>query len=237
MDCLEIRREHVAQDAYDAALLLEDQRGDFGMSGFGDGFLPALQQCLDLAVELGHGFAFGRSADDDAEIFRPDAFHKVAQAQLFGSGFDFLRDGDFAREWYEDHVSACEGYLGGKPGAFGRDWLFDDLHQQFLSDGELVGDGAVLVDVGEQLHFLELWQRSRGGGQQLFDEGGIGREMRSKVEVMKEGVLFVADVDKCGVEARHELLHFGRIDVTDGVGQVSALFLERDQTAVLSERN
>ncbi len=52
---------------------------------------------------------------------------------------------------------------------------------------------------------------------------------------MKERVFFVADVDKGGVEARHELLHFRHVYVTDGVGQVAALFLQGDQPAILGE--
>ena len=59
--------------------------------------------------------------------------------------------------------------------------------------------------------------------------------MGPKIQVMKEGVFFVADVDKSGIEARHQLLDLSHVYVPDGVGQVPALFLQGDQAAILQE--
>ena len=52
---------------------------------------------------------------------------------------------------------------------------------------------------------------------------------------MKEGVLGVTHVDKRGVQARHQLLHLGKVDVTHGIGGVSRLTLQRHEAAVFEQ--
>ena len=52
---------------------------------------------------------------------------------------------------------------------------------------------------------------------------------------MKKRIFFVADVDECRVKAGHKLLDLSEVNVADGVGLISALFLERHQAAILGE--
>ena len=53
---------------------------------------------------------------------------------------------------------------------------------------------------------------------------------------MKKSVLFVADIDKCGVQSRHQLLDLGQIEVAHGIRYVAALLLKRHQTRILEKR-
>ena len=49
--------------------------------------------------------------------------------------------------------------------------------------------------------------------------------MRTKIKIMKKGIFLVADVDESGVKPGHKFFHFCHINVTHGIGKVTALFL------------
>jgi hypothetical protein len=95
----------------------------------------------------------------------------------------------------------------------------------------------MLVDIGQELHFLKLGHRCFWVVEELMKKVGIGGEVGSKVQIMKKRVFLVADVDERGVQARHELFNFGHVNVTDGVGKVAALLLQRNQAPFLQEGN
>ena len=54
---------------------------------------------------------------------------------------------------------------------------------------------------------------------------------------MKKSVLLVAYVDEGGVKARHQLLDLCQVDVADGIGNVSRLLLQGDETRILQQGN
>lgn len=53
---------------------------------------------------------------------------------------------------------------------------------------------------------------------------------------MKECVLFVPHIHECGIKAWHQFLYLGKVEVTDGIGYVSRLLLQRHQAPVFEER-
>ena len=75
MDALECGAEYVAQHPDDAALFFKDEGGGCRFLRFGHGLLPAAEEGLELVMQLPDAFSFGRSADDDSEVFRLDAFN------------------------------------------------------------------------------------------------------------------------------------------------------------------
>ena len=255
MNILERWRKNVAQHAHYTALLLEDERRHGRRAGLGYGFVPRLQKRLQFVVKLRYGLAFGRRPDYNAEIFGFDALHKVAQTQLFAGGLDFLRYRNFIAEGDEHHIAPCERYFGGESGTFRRDGFFYNLHQEFAAAGQLVGHGAVLVDVGQQLHARNIGQLAAGAlylrllfliallgvgsfglfAKKLFEKFGIRRKSRAKIQIMQKSILLVAHVDEGGVQTRHQLFHLCQIDVADSVGYVAVLLLERNEPTVLEQ--
>ena len=53
---------------------------------------------------------------------------------------------------------------------------------------------------------------------------------------MKKSILFVADIYKCGVQSRHQLLDLGQIEIAHGIRYVAALLLKRYQPGILQKR-
>ena len=78
MDALKVGVEDVANLAHGAALLLIQECGRAAILCLGDGVFPALEQNLELAVELGGALVLGRCADDHAEVLRLDALDEPA---------------------------------------------------------------------------------------------------------------------------------------------------------------
>ena len=231
---LEVFVEEVAQHTFDAAFLLKYERGGRLTLRLGAGVLPAFQQRLELVVELGNPLAFGRGAHDYAEIFWLDRGDELAQAHLLLGGLDFLRDGDLVAKGDEDHEAAGEVDLGGESRTFRRDGFFDNLHQQLASRLQLVGDCAVLVNLGFHLH-----ARQHGHvpavGKRLLEKLAVGGEVGPEVEIVQKGVFFVSHIHECGIEARHKLFYFCQIDVAHGVSNVARLPLQRHQPGVLEQ--
>ena len=52
---------------------------------------------------------------------------------------------------------------------------------------------------------------------------------------MKKSVLLVAHVDEGGVKAGHQFLDFGKIDVSDSVGDVARLLLQGYEPRILKQ--
>ena len=52
---------------------------------------------------------------------------------------------------------------------------------------------------------------------------------------MKKRVFAVAHIYKCGIQARHEFLHLGKVEVADGIGGISRLLLQRYQPSVFEQ--
>ena len=59
--------------------------------------------------------------------------------------------------------------------------------------------------------------------------------MRTKVQVVKKSVLFVAYVDEGGVKTGHQFFDFGQVYVADGIGDVSRFFLEGDEARIFQQ--
>jgi hypothetical protein len=60
--------------------------------------------------------------------------------------------------------------------------------------------------------------------------------MSAKIQIMKKRVFLVAYVDECGVKAGHHFFDLSDVDVTNGVGKIAALFLQRNEPTILKER-
>ncbi len=59
--------------------------------------------------------------------------------------------------------------------------------------------------------------------------------MGTKIQVMKKRVFLIAHVDECGVKAGHKLFDLSDVYVSDSVGKVTALFLKRNEPAILKQ--
>ena len=69
--------------------------------------------------------------------------------------FDFLGYRDAVIEWCEHQETSGEGDFGGQAGSLGGDGLLGNLNQNFLTLGEHVRYGAVLVGFGLVLHLAD----------------------------------------------------------------------------------
>ena len=52
---------------------------------------------------------------------------------------------------------------------------------------------------------------------------------------MKKSVFVVANVDKGGIQSRHEFSHSCQIKIANGVAGVTALFLQRDKAGIFKQ--
>ena len=59
--------------------------------------------------------------------------------------------------------------------------------------------------------------------------------MRSQVEVMDEGVLFVPYIDECRIESRHDLAHLSEVDVPHGEPRLTLLLVQFDKNLVFTQ--
>ena len=69
----------------------------------------------------------------------------------------------------------------------------------------------------------------------FFEEFGVCRKLRAEVEVVKKRIFFMANIDKGGIQAGHELFNLCQIDITHSIGRSAPLFLERHQTRVFGQ--
>ena len=61
--------------------------------------------------------------------------------------------------------------------------------------------------------------------------------MRSQIEVMDEGVLFVSYVDECRVESGHDLTYLAQVDIPHGETRLALLLVELDQHLIFAQSN
>ena len=54
---------------------------------------------------------------------------------------------------------------------------------------------------------------------------------------MKKSILFVAHIEKRGIESGHYLLDLRQIEIADSISYVAAFLLEGDEPGVLEQRD
>ena len=57
----------------------------------------------------------------------------------------------------------------------------------------------------------------------------------AEVEVVQERIFLETHVNESRIEAGHELLHLGNVEITNGIGSVARLLLERHEAAILKQ--
>ena len=205
--------EQVAQQRHGpAGLLIYDLRSLCGLLYFGDGILPSFDERLELIVQLGHSFSFGRCSDDDAHVFGFDALEQLFQPGPFFALLDFRRYGDLVVEGHEHDITSREAQLAGQAGALGRDGFLHHLHEYLLSLVQRVLHASVLLQVGQFAGFAD-GEEVFAVAHHLFQVFLIRAELGAEVEVVQEGVFRVAYVNETGVKSGHQFPHFCHVDV------------------------
>ena len=105
-----------------------------------------------------------------------------------------------------------------------------------LTDGQRIGNGSVLVDIGQAFefgnlrHFLIFRNRT-------LHKSVEARKLRTEVEVMKESILVGTDVDEGRIEPGHQFLDPTEVNVANRIFYIPCLLLKRHQTSVLQQSN
>ena len=169
-----------------------------------DALFPLGDECPEVGVEFGHLLAFGDGADDDAIVVGLDALDETAKAVALFTTADFLRYRNAVREGNEDEITSCKRDLCRDSWAFGVDRLLGNLHRNQVTDIEHIGDFAVFRQVGIKFELVH-GEILSCHDPLLVLEHGMG--LQAQVEIVQEGLLGIADVDECRVEARQQFLH------------------------------
>ena len=199
------------------------------------GLAPAVNLRLDVVFDVLILGLHGRRTDDDAEVLGQHGGGNPLQALLFVGRADFLREEDLRREGDQHHVAASQRDVRRQTRTLGRDGLLGHLDHDALSDLQIARDFAVLVE--RRLEFHRLGAQPPLAGLLRFDHLLERGELRSQVEVVDEGILFVPYVDECRVETRHDFTHPSQIDVAYGEARLALLLVELDQHLVLAQGN
>ena len=130
----EVRRDLVAQHALDYVEIVIDQRGRLGGFGAALDVVPEAFEKADVGAEFVLACVLSGGANDEAAVaVIALAHHDALEALALFVGRDLARDSGMVDRRHVDQETSGQRDVAGDARAFLADWLFGNLHQDFLT--------------------------------------------------------------------------------------------------------
>lgn len=257
-DPLELLGHEIADGALDEVRLGVEQRGGVARIHSLFDLAPVVEQQVEVALEEGRTPPFADGAADQPHAFRQfQRGENFAQPVALLSAFDARGKPDVLAVWHQHEITPGDGDVGGDPRTFGADRGFHDLHEDFharFEDIRDIRDGQLLLAAQRLLVHLGV-----GFGLLPFLAFGLDRLLVAgngflivvviriaaaeqlvaagkHFVIVKEGVLFGADVDEGRLQRGFEVDDFAEVDVADLGFVAVALDLVLFEPPVVQER-
>src|SRR2546423_2821595 len=121
-----------------------NQRRRFGFLCTLANALPRPNQVTSVRAQISFtGADPGRANDETARgrvFLRVNFLDQFTQPRTFGVGIDLARHAEVFHRWHVNAITTWQSDVRSNAGAFLRDWLFRDLHENLLSLPQQIGN-------------------------------------------------------------------------------------------------